>query len=405
MSFRNFRTRAAKLRLSTGGAICGIIVGLLFFGAHVDGPVVASGSSAPATTVKGVHGHHQDTTSPSPTGTPTPSTTGTPTPSPTGTPTPSPTGTPTPTPAPTATPAATATPAPSGHRAVYQFGGTPTSYSLSSSSVSGGVQPFGWSLIEPQKGVFDWSAVDSEYASWGSKSLAIRPLTFTPKAYFHVPFAVTPSWVYTDGAKSLIDAEGVQNPVYWDSVYQADYASFLQAFYAHLLNAGLLARTPWVQCSYGYYGESKVDTSSKPLVTAWTTAGYTDALWYTTLQQLSAICRNAFPGKVIVGEVGTTFLGGTMSGATFASWLGGNGYGEQEDDLSATAPTAASLGTNIAPSPLQVEEQQSPLSRTPGITLGQELTWAAGLGAQVALVDGSDLNSSNSTALQNFVNS
>jgi len=109
---------------------------------------------------------------------------------------------------------------------VYSLGNFFTKDILSNPSVTGLSLRLGWNQIQPQKGVYDWSFLDSNIkkASTYGKKVMIR--VFGGK--------YTPGWVYDAGAVpyTFVDTDGVTTltmPLPWDSVYLQNWRNFIMA--------------------------------------------------------------------------------------------------------------------------------------------------------------------------------
>ena len=107
---------------------------------------------------------------------------------------------------------------------VYSLGNFFTKDILSNTSVTGLSLRIGWNQIQTQKGVYDWSFLDSNIrkASTYGKKVMIR--VFAGKC--------TPQWVYGEGAVpyTFVDTDGVTTltmPLPWDSVYLQNWRNFI----------------------------------------------------------------------------------------------------------------------------------------------------------------------------------
>ncbi len=202
---------------------------------------------------------------------------------------------------------------------VYAYNSSNYQQMLSNSNVDGIVVYFPWSTVEPSDGGFDWTSVDAavQAAQNASKKIAIAI----------TPGWATPSWVYTDGAKSftfLWDLNyrfpyctPIQIPIPWDSVYLAKWTALIQAFgqkydqiaaVSHIEASGISSKTmetflPWQSSESINNGQCQAPN----YVTQWQQAGYTRVLIENAWAQIAAAFEQAFPdkpwGPVIPGGV------------------------------------------------------------------------------------------------------
>jgi len=181
---------------------------------------------------------------------------------------------------------------------------------LSNPSVDGFVAYFGWSDIEPKKGVYDWKQVDdfiSQAESVNKKvAIAIRPGRSAP------------DWVYEAGAKSipfvwsfsygLPYCQIVSIPVPWDSVYLSKWTDFIKAFGArydsnltisHIEASGISYNTPETDLPSTDVPESinNGQCMSKNYVSEWQAVGYTRTKIENAWNQIADAWNSAFPDK------------------------------------------------------------------------------------------------------------
>ena len=270
-------------------------------------------------------------------------------------------------------------------RGIIQFDGTPQT---GNPSIRGGMIIVAWSDIEPAPGSFDWRHIDPVIAQWAAagKQAAIRVQTFWPN---HAGF---PSWLPSQGARLITDADGNQAPVFWDTHYLAALQTMVTALAARYDGD---PRVLWVQAGVGLYGETKVDrmhddpSHDPPQVRqVWYDAGYTDSVWWSTIQQVVGMYLGAFPHTSLAVAVEPGFMAGT-AGYTeplITAWLADHGVWWQHDGLkSSTHFDDPSLGRTP-----HIEEQYLSTAKT-GDSLAQELQVAIALGSRYVLVYGSDV--------------
>ncbi|MDA8168918.1 MAG: beta-galactosidase [Nitrospiraceae bacterium] len=161
---------------------------------------------------------------------------------------------------------------------------------LSNPSVTGVSLRAHWDTIEAQKGIYDWSSLDTDIsrAIQKGKKIMIRVIAGQ----------FTPAWVYNEGAKPFnFTDNGVPAtmPVPWDSVYLNNWTRFIQALaarYAQMPQVVTVQMTG--PCDAGeMYLPNKTDEAF------WQSLGYTDALligaWATVIDAYGA----AFPSTAV----------------------------------------------------------------------------------------------------------
>lgn len=109
-----------------------------------------------------------------------------------------------------------------GNSGIYVLGNFFSKYELSRDYVTGISLRIGWDSIEGQKGIYDWSYLDSNIANarkYGKKVM-IRVTAGEN----------TPEWVYREGAEQFFYTENGVNlcmPVPWDSIYLQEWTNFI----------------------------------------------------------------------------------------------------------------------------------------------------------------------------------
>jgi hypothetical protein len=182
---------------------------------------------------------------------------------------------------------------------------------LSNPHVDGVMLFFNWNSVEPLENQYNWKSVDARIAQ---AAAARKTVSLTVMAGFQ-----TPSWVYTDGAKSfkfVWDKNwgpalcSVQTmPLPWDPVYLAKWNSFIAAFgaryeanptVAHVKLSGINSKTPEI-----FLPISKNESISNGTVSCrgyndvadWQAAGYTRVKIENAWSQVSSAYAAAFPNK------------------------------------------------------------------------------------------------------------
>ncbi len=299
------------------------------------------------------------------------------------------------------TPVGGSTPVSSFH-GVYEYAGNNSGADATDPDVAGVNLDYYWSQIEPTKGSFDWSVIDTAMAPWvaNGKKVILRVATAGQSAW-DPPYSQsgTPSWVYTDGAASVAD-NGETVPVYWDPTYLADLSSFITAFAAHYDGNPHVAL---IQAGVGMGGETMPQTNlSAQGLSAWQGAGYSASTWLTTVETISTMYRQAFTHTPVYALLTSSFLGPGGNWPDYqvlAAWYtnASPAWGLQNDALSSSLtlpdPTAWAKASGL------VLEQAQPTSRS-GDTLAADGYNALVLHAGYLLVYRSDIQSpANAAAL------
>jgi hypothetical protein len=196
-------------------------------------------------------------------------------------------------------------------RGIYEFAGGNTKADATDPNLAGVVLTYYWSQIEPQKGVFDWSPIESAMAPWiaAHKKIVLRISTSGGPSW-DPPYSGsgTPAWVYADGARSITD-NGETIPVYWDPAYLSDYQSFVAAFAGEFDGNPNLA---FIEPGVGMGGETLPETGASPAgITAWEADGYTDAVWLSTVETISSFVKASFQTTRSYWMVDRTFFDGS----------------------------------------------------------------------------------------------
>jgi hypothetical protein len=112
---------------------------------------------------------------------------------------------------------------------LYEFDDSTNAYA---SPYAGGDNPLVyWATLEPQDGVYNWSALDSAIARAQAAGKKIIPRIYTNLAGWGQG---TPSWVFNAGAawyynNDLSQSGGVRQPVPTDPVFKQKFGTFPQA--------------------------------------------------------------------------------------------------------------------------------------------------------------------------------
>jgi hypothetical protein len=242
-------------------------------------------------------------------------------------------------------------------KGVYEFAGDNSAADATDPDLSGVDLIYYWSQIEPEKGVFDWSQIQSDMAPWiaAHKKVILR-ISTSGAASWDPPYSGegTPAWVYGDGARSVTD-NGETVPVYWDQAYLTDYRSFVQSFGAEFDGNPNVA---FIQAGIGMGGETLPETNASASgVAAWESDGYADPLWLSTVETIASFYESAFRVTPVDALVDRTFFDGSgpYFNAVMAWFKGQPNWGLQDDGLTSTQ----TLGTQWSGPPLALEQLNS----------------------------------------------
>jgi ELWxxDGT repeat protein len=166
---------------------------------------------------------------------------------------------------------------------------------ISLPGVAGAEFHISWAMVEPSKGTFDWSEVDSLLSTWHAADKKITLIIKTsPDGAESNPYqgSATPSWVYAEGAQSILTNKlGVnqQLPVLWDPIFLAEYQHFVQQFAARYDGNPAIE---YIIVGPGVFSSTRSFYQGQP--NAFQPLGYTEALWYQTNQRIVGFYQNAF---------------------------------------------------------------------------------------------------------------
>jgi Beta-galactosidase len=276
-------------------------------------------------------------------------------------------------------------------KGIYQFG---SSYSTLATNpyIAGAHLGFYWSQLEPQKGQYNWSAVDQAMAPWIShgKKVILRVPTSGYTSWFP-PYSQsgTPSWVYNLGVASVTETDGSVLPQYWNPLFLQSYADFLHAFALHYDGNPNVA---YIDISLGVGGEAKVDShnSNPNQLNLWKAIGYTDPLWWFAAQSIMQSYTSSFTHTPLAVMPDKVFMEKTpgYTAALLLNYAVQHGIWLQDNGLAAN---------RVLPSQfMQVPhpEEQIAATNVTGDTLKADTQKALGLGANYILVFGTDLKQS-----------
>lgn len=293
------------------------------------------------------------------------------------------------------------TPGPHPFKGIYNFG-TNGSALAKNQYLAGTYLGFYWSELEPAQGQFNWSVADNAMKSWtdNGKNIILR-VSASGWTKWRPPFSQkgTPQWVYDMGVPFVTEVDKSVKPQYWNPHFLSALNSFVQALAARYDgNAHVVA----IEIGVGDGGETKPDTHNVPQrLQLWQKIGYTDAIWWDTIQKIVGIYQGAFKQAPLALMPDKTFLGNTSGydehkvvnwavAQIPPLWLQNNGI------IAGQKPDPVWLKTTI------IAEQRLQTSQS-GDTLAQDLQLMLNWGASYALCFEADLaNPKNQATLQEF---
>jgi hypothetical protein len=271
---------------------------------------------------------------------------------------------------------------------MYEFAGANSSGDAGNPDLAGVVLVYYWRQLEPVRGQDDWSLVTRQMAPWvaAGKRVVLRVSASGQPAWQPPDSAhATPGWVYHDGARVVHD-EGASVPVYWSPAFLSDYLDFVTAFGRRF---GGDPGVAFVEAGIGMGGETLPDTLPDAAhLGAWWSAGYSDARWLATIEQITTAYRHAFAGTPVYVMLDHAFLDRS---ATYyrrlLGWLVGATppFGLQFNGLSSRVRLPAGWPAGIA-----AEQFQS--ATASGDRLCADLEHGIALGARYLLVFRSDVD-------------
>ena len=292
---------------------------------------------------------------------------------------------------------------PTPARGLWQFEGQANPQNATNPAIDGALLMFTWTQLEPTKGGYNWSTLDSAIQPWAAagKKFAIRVQTASSVKYnaawnSNTNGSATPAWVYADGARSVKETDGSVLPVYWDAAYQQDLNGFITAMAARYDANPNLA---FVEAASGFDGESFVDgTSNSSKLALWQSVGYTDSLWQSTTFAIWDLYRRAFTVPVAPelkgGQISGSNTFGPLAEHAIAAgmWVNHNGL-----QTTAYGGTYASEINKAGMTTEAVLEEKSAVSTTSDMLA--EIKNALAVHAQLVLLYPQEINSSWQPAL------
>ncbi len=195
---------------------------------------------------------------------------------------------------------------------IFAFSGQNKADLASNPRVSGTTLTYYWSQLEPKQGQYAWSAIDNDMKPWiaQNKQVILRVATAGWKSW-QPPYSVqgTPQWVFDAGVKHIKETDGAIKPQYWSPVFLAALNGFINAFAARYDGN---ANVVMIEVAIGDGGETKPDTRKNPkALKMWQGIGYTDQIWWSTIQSIALMYKTSFPSKPLALMPDNSFIGGT----------------------------------------------------------------------------------------------
>lgn len=275
-------------------------------------------------------------------------------------------------------------------KGVYQFTSSNTSANSDNPYLSGNYLGYYWSQLEPQQGVYNWSVIDRDMAPWTShgKKIILRVST-AGYSHWYPPYSGhgTPQWVYDLGVRSVTETDGSIIPQYWNPIFLQNLHDFIQAVAQRYDgNAGIA----FVEIGLGMGGESKVNShnSNPNMVKLWQSIGYTNPLWWSTVQSIITFYMSNFIRTPLAVMPDKVFIENSKD---YTPWMLLN-YAVQHglwlQDNGLWSGRKLSSQFMAVPHP----EEQSRAASLSGDTLQSDIQRALDLGANYIMIFSSDLN-------------
>ena len=162
--------------------------------------------------------------------------------------------------------------------------GARSGIALSSPHSAGSNPLIYWSELEPQKGVYNWAALDKAISDAANAGKRIAPRIYTNISGYG---AATPSWFFQQpGAMHYYpsysaQSKGMKAPVSWDPVFQEHFSRFLAAL-GERYDGNATIEFFQTNAGGGVYGEMLLATSTSYYPSGWTAARQADSIRYWT---------------------------------------------------------------------------------------------------------------------------
>lgn len=180
------------------------------------------------------------------------------------------------------------------------------------SCVAGGAHLIGWSQVETERGVYDWTIPDGHVADW-SNAGKVSVLLFAPVSY-SVPDSYLPAWY----AGPVIDNDvgstcgSGRIPVYWNSYFLTAWQAFLTtAVDRYSSNASVVGIRAGCGVGFENYACRSAGPNMKsPCGSLLAGSGYSTATWVSYLEHMiswmAGLAPDLFQWSLNFTSYGTT---------------------------------------------------------------------------------------------------
>ncbi len=283
-----------------------------------------------------------------------------------------------------------------GFQGVFQFTGQAGTKNATNPDIGGANLEWSWADIEPVEGQFNWKKVDRDINVWTSQGKQVI-LRFATGGQFSwsgsVDGSYTPPWVFdTYGVPRVTEINGTVFPVYWNATYLQKLADFVNAVAARYDNNPYVSA---VQVGIGQGGETEPDGSASRnphQLELWQQYGYTNALWWQTIQRVVGIYEAAWKHTPLALMTTSTFLqyhDKVYTRALVEKYAVSQGLWLQINSLDDSMPT--SILTNGSGALTTTVEEQRQSAGQSGYPALNDVKHGIELGARYVLVFASDL--------------
>lgn len=202
----------------------------------------------------------------------------------------------------------------SGRGGIIVFSGDNSAVNATNPSVVGKHLNYPASIINPTEGQYNFAQIESDMKPWTDqgKQVMLRVSWSGWKKWVTPNVASwTPDWVYVKGVRSITDTDGSKKPAYWDAPYLTALTEFANAFAAKYDGD---SRVLCVVVPCGDGSETKVDTEKgSNILSEWQKIGYTDDVWWATIQKIIGIYHSAFKKTPLLLLPNASFIGGSKT--------------------------------------------------------------------------------------------
>lgn len=287
-----------------------------------------------------------------------------------------------------------------GFQGVYVFNGNNASTFSDNPNIAGTYLGYYWSDLEPQQGQYNWSQIDNDMKPWvdNGKSVILRVSTSGQYKWQPPRSGMgTPQWVYDQGVSSVTETDHSVIPQYWNPTFQSNLNTFVQAFASRYDGNAHIAA---IEIGVGMGGETKPDTlnNGKSRMTQWQAIGYTNAVWWNTIQQIITIYTSAFHKTPLALLPDASFIGKDKgySESMVLDYAVAHNIWLQDDGLAVGSKALPSQWKKV---PVISEQRQE--TDQSGDTLQEDVQLAMQHNSVILLVFASDLSKSeNQSVLQ-----